>query len=585
MIDKSLFSLPGIKKILVSLMGFALLEAAAVFGIAWSLSSAITGLWYGNALQEQLPWIALFLLCFVGMQVERYFQDLLLDRYAFSQADTLRQSLMRAIFSVGSGIVQESGTGNTTALLLEGVEQVETYLRLVLKKMIHLAVIPLLLLIPIFVLDWISGIIVLVIFPFIILYLVILGRMAKERAAKQHRVFQLLSNHFIDTLRGIDTLKLFGVSDQQGRGIYQVSEKFRKATIKTLSVATLSSAVLDLFATFSVAAVAIMLGLRLLEGSIVLFPALTVLLLAPEYFKPLREFAADFHASLDGRNALASLQAMIESGKKDAAPSYAEANNTDAKEVLSLPSWNEDSVFAANRLSFSYDGFEALRAISFAVSGFAKVGIIGASGAGKSTFIHLLGGFNEASQGSVCINGQTFASLRQANWQEHVAYLPQNPYIFHATLRENITFYHPAATEAEIARAIEMVGLDALVAELPEGLDTRIGEGARALSGGQAQRVALARACLDSKRSILLFDEPTAHLDIETELELKQRMLPLMQDKLVFFATHRLHWMQDMDLILVMEKGSIIASGTFEELRAHSSEFASLVSELRGGAA
>jgi ATP-binding cassette subfamily C protein CydD len=254
-----------------------------------------------------------------------------------------------------------------------------------------------------------------------------------------------------------------------------------------------------------------------------------------------------------------------------------------------LPLWSNDAELTARNLGFTYDGaheiFEALHAVSFEVSGFTKVGIIGASGAGKSTLINLLAGFSEPSAGILHVNGAPVCSLKRPDWQEQIALLPQNPYIFHATLRENLVFYHPEASDAEVQQAVAVVDLEDLIAELPQGLDTRIGEGARALSGGQAQRVALARVCLDTRRRILLFDEPTAHLDIETELELKQRMLALTQEKLVFFATHRLHWMQNMDLIWVLDGGTIVESGTFEELRARGGYFTSLVRQLEGGAA
>ena len=165
-----------------------------------------------------------------------------------------------------------------------------------------------------------------------------------------------------------------------------------------------------------------------------------------------------------------------------------------------------------------------------------------------------------------------------------MAYIPQDPYLFHATLRENLVFYCPDATDDEVARAVEVMGLEGLVDELPRGLDTRIGEGARPLSGGQAQRIALARAFLDRSRRILLFDEPTAHLDIETEMELKERMLPLMEGRLVFFATHRLHWVDDMDLVVVMEGGRVAELGAPEELRAGGGAFARLAAQLEGGA-
>jgi ATP-binding cassette subfamily C protein CydD len=317
-----------------------------------------------------------------------------------------------------------------------------------------------------------------------------------------------------------------------------------------------------------------MLGLRLLDGSLVLFPALTVLILAPEYFKAIREFASDYHASLDGRTALASIQKLIDK-TEDASLAQSEAQDLEPSAALSI---------TADKLSYSYDEYEALRDVSFEVAGPLKVGVIGVSGAGKSTLIDVLGGFATASEGSLVVGGAELTKDKLASWQNHLAYLPQDPYIFHATLRENISFYTPDATDEEISRAIQIVGLESLLEELPEGLDTRIGEGARPLSGGQAQRVALARICLDKKRQLLLFDEPTAHLDIETELELKERMLPLMEGKLVFFATHRLHWMQNMDLILVMEEGRVVESGSFDELKCNSSSFASLVSKLRGGA-
>lgn len=598
MIDKSLFSLSGIRGVLLLLVGFAALTAAAIFGQAWSLANALTNLWLGQALPDQFMWIAFFLAAFISVQLIAYLQDLILDRYAYMQADMLRQKLITTVFTKGPELVQASGTGNTTTMLLEGVEQVEIYLRLILQKIVRVIVIPSLLLIPAFILDWISGIILVLVFPFIILYMTILGKMASEKAAKQHRGFQILSNHFIDSLRGIDTLKFFGMSKKHGKNIFAVSEKYRKATIKTLRVATLSSAVLDLFSTLSLAAVAIMLGLRLLDGSLVLLPALTILVIAPEYFKPIREFASDFHASLDGRNALASILKMIGSSseklaltqeghldaslQKTASSALSKQTHGELSKEPCL-ALNKDTHLAVNDLCFSYNMHEVLHKVSFDLAGCTKVGIIGASGAGKSTLIKLLSGFSVADSGSIRVNGQEVLSLQQAAWQKQLAYLPQDPYIFHATLRENISFYCPDASDEEIARAVTVVGLQSLVDELSQGLETKIGEGERALSGGQAQRVALARICLDAGRSILLFDEPTAHLDIETELELKQRMLPLMQGRTVFFATHRLHWMHNMDTILVMDGGTIVESGTLEELRARKGYFSALALKMGGG--
>lgn len=577
MIDRSIFALPGIKGALAFLVAVAALRALAVVGQAWALATALVNLWYGGAVLDQAGWLALFLVCFVGRQALVTVQESYLERYADARADELRQDLLRTVFTEGGSVVQTHGTGTVATMVLEGVDQVETYIRLILPKTVGVVVVPFVLLVFIFPLDWVSGVIALVAFPFIILYMVILGHTAQDEAAKQHATFQVMSNHFIDSLRGIDTLKLFGRGKAHGTSIYEVSERFREATMKTLRVATLSSTVLDLFSTFSLAAVAIMLGFRLVDGTLVLFPALLVLILVPEYFKPVRDFASDYHASLDGKNALITIQQLIGQRDEDAAARAARANEA-------VPAWDADARLEVRDLGFSYPDAAVLHDVSFSVQGFRKVGIVGTSGAGKSTLVNLLGGFAAPTEGALVVNGEDAGTLGCEAWQKQVVYIPQNPYLFHATLRENIAFYAPDAAEDDIERAVRVMGLEDVVAELPDGLDTLIGEGARALSGGQAQRIALARALLDPSRRILLFDEPTAHLDIETELELKERMLPLMEGRLVFFATHRLHWTRDMDLVLVMEDGCIVEAGAPDALLARGGAFARLVSQMGGEA-
>ena len=257
-------------------------------------------LWEGAPLPDQAPLIVLFFLCFVGGQLVRYAQDSYLDRYAYARIDALRRELLQAVFGQGARIVQAQGTGSVTAMVLEGIDQVETYLRLILPKIVCVVVVPLIVLLCVFPVDWVSGSIMLVMYPVIVFYMGLIGATAKAAASLQHEEYQRLSNHFIDSMRGIDTLKLFGRGKRHGERIFEVSERFREATVKTLRIATLSGSVLDLISTLSLAAVAIMLGFRLVDGSIAFFPALFVLVLVPEYFKPIREFASDYHASLHG---------------------------------------------------------------------------------------------------------------------------------------------------------------------------------------------------------------------------------------------------------------------------------------------
>ncbi|MGM0341345.1 thiol reductant ABC exporter subunit CydD [Enterococcus sp. AZ007] len=567
MIDKKLLQLPGIKKILMLLAGSAVLQAIFIIGQAYGLSMTITHLWNGEGVSNQFNWILLFFVSFALRHLMTYVREQVLEEYAYQQAKDLRSQLLRKIFRLGPQVVQKQGTGSVVTTALDGINQVEEYLHLILPKMLNMMIIPWILLVAIFLLDWESGVVLLIVFPLIIIFMIILGYAAQSKADKQYKVFQLLSNHFIDSLRGIDTLKFFGISKQYSKSIFTTSERFRKATMSTLKIAILSTFALDFFTTLSVAVVAVLLGLRLINEVIFLFPALTVLILAPEYFLPIRDFSSDYHATLDGKNAMDDVNQILKLPESQDA-------------ALQLPTWSADSRLDVSMRNNYADklGAEA----DFTVQGYKKIGIIGMSGSGKSTLINLLSGFLRPDEGQIRLNEQAMSAFDQPHWQEQLIYIPQNPYIFQRSVRENIAFYHPQATDEEIVKAIEVTGLTELVKELPDGLDTKLGEGARALSGGQAQRIALARAFLDQERKVLLFDEPTAHLDIETEVELKERMLPLMADHLVFFATHRLHWLEEMDYLLVMDHGRLVEQGTLEELKQKNGAFTTLSRALRG---
>ncbi|MEG0373476.1 MAG: thiol reductant ABC exporter subunit CydD [Enterococcus sp.] len=567
MIDKKLLQLPGIKKILGLLAGSAVLQAIFIIGQAFGLALTITHLWNGAKLERQVAWMALFFISFALRHLMTYLRERVLEEYAYQQAKTLRSQLLQKIFRLGPQVVQKQGTGSLVTTTLDGINQVEEYLHLILPKMLNMMIIPWILLVAVFVLDWKSGVVLLVVFPLIIIFMIILGYAAQSKADKQYKSFQLLSNHFIDSLRGIDTLKFFGISKQYSKSIFTTSERFRKATMSTLKVAILSTFALDFFTTLSVAVVAVLLGLRLINETIFLFPALTVLILAPEYFLPIRDFSSDYHATLDGKNAMDDVQQILDLEETQ-------------DEVLDLATWSADSQLAVH-LTHHYE--EKLgAAVDFNVKGYQKIGVIGMSGSGKSTLINLLSGFLRPDESQIQLDNQPLKAFNQPKWQEQLIYIPQNPYIFQRSVRENIAFYHPDASEEEILQAVAVTGLTELLAELPEGLETILGEGARTLSGGQAQRIALARAFLDQERKILLFDEPTAHLDIETEVELKERMLPLMENRLVFFATHRLHWLAEMDYLLVMDHGQLVEQGTLEELKQKNGAFTKLSQALRG---
>ncbi|MBA2795702.1 thiol reductant ABC exporter subunit CydD [Streptococcus porcinus] len=555
MLDKAVMRLSGIHKMLGLLAGLDFLQAIFIIGQAYFLSQAISGLWQGQSLSKQSLAILYFLLCYLARHLINFIKDEELDRFAAKHAQELRSQLLGKLFLLGPQIVQEEGSGNVITMALDGIALVENYLHLVLNKMMNLSVIPFIVLAFIFYMDSESGLILLLVYPLIIIFMIILGLAAKARADKQYASYQVLSNHFLDSLRGIDTLRFFGLSKRYAKSIYRTSESFRKATMSALRIGILSTFALDFFTTLSIAIVAVMLGLRLINEQILLFPALTVLILAPEYFIPIRDFSSDYHATLDGKNAFSAVQRIL--------------NRPESKqEQLLINEWTDKSCLSLDNIKLSYDGKDFMSIPHLELSGIKKVALVGMSGSGKSTLVNLLSGFLAPDSGNFQLDRQNLLNLDQEAWRKQLIYIPQTPYVFEMSLRDNIAFYTPEASLEDIQEAIKVVGLEELVAELPKGLDTRIGNGARPLSGGQAQRIALARAFLDKERRVLLFDEPTAHLDLETEIELKARMLPLMANRLVIFATHRLHWLKDMDHIIVLDHGQVVEAGSYSDLIA-----------------
>ena len=452
---------------------------------------------------------------------------------------------------------------------LDGVDEVRQYIKLIYSKVLTMMIVPVLIFVGMLFLSWTSAVILLVMYPLIVLFMIILGHAAQDRAIKQFGNFQVLSNNFIDSLRGIDTLKYLGLSKRYSKSIFNLSEGFRKKTMAVLKVAMLSTFALDFFTTLSIAIIAVFLGFDLMNGKIALFPALGILILAPDYFLPIRDFAGDFHATLNGKNAFKRINELI---------NLPEEKTND----LPLKTWSAQDQLKIKNLKFTYQKGTEIGPVSLQVQGFKKIGIIGMSGSGKTSLINLLSGFLTPDQAQIELQGQKTTTMNIPAWQRQMTYIPQEPYVFTKSLRENIAFYNPQASDDEIKQAIHIMGLDALLNDLPNGLDTVIGRGKRVLSGGQSQRIALARAFLDPKRKIMIFDEPTAHLDIETEIDLKKRMMPLMQNKLVFFATHRLHWLKEMDYILVMDHGQLVEQGSYEQLQKNQGYFCKLMAGMRG---
>ncbi|MGE7825319.1 thiol reductant ABC exporter subunit CydD [Paenibacillus sp. NPDC093718] len=624
---KDLLGYKGAKTVFFLVAVCTLAQSMAILLQAKWLAEAVSALFAGSTLQEQGETISLFLLAFLARHGISAVQQGIAQRFAEETGTSLRKQLLNELFRNGPSFVRSEGTGNVVTLVLEGIGKFRKYAELTIPRMMGAGITPALVWLYVFMTDRISGIILLVTMPILIVFLILVGLAARKQTERQLESYRMLSNHFVDSLRGLTTLKFLGQSRKHSESIQQVSEGYRAATMRTLRVAFLSSFALDFFTMLSVASVAVNLGLRLINGSLELLPALLILILAPEYFLPVRMVGADFHATLDGKQAGEAMQSMIREGRKgrsesedSTGPVAAEGSVNDAgpfepteafetsaagtmertptgltfkiQNNFSDPSrrpqppfrWEKGSVLELSGIGLRHEklGPASLENVSFRIPGQRKIGIVGESGAGKSTLIELLGGFMVPTSGAMALNGVRLEDWNRPEWRSEVTYMPQQPYLFGATLEENVRFYAPEASRAQVEAAVEAAGLSELVKSLPGGLAEMIGGGGRALSGGQAQRVALARALLGGRR-VLLLDEPTAHLDIETEYELKETMLSLFQDKWVFLATHRLHWMQDMDYILVLHQGRVAETGSHEELMALQGVYYGLITSQMEG--
>jgi ATP-binding cassette subfamily C protein CydD len=566
---KDLFGFKGVKPVFAMTAVLTLVQSVSIILLATWLAEVVSALFAGQPLQEQFGKMALFLFAFLVRQLCNVAMQRLAYGFAETTGTDLRQQVMAKLFQLGPRFAKTEGTGNLVTLVLDGISQFRTYVELIIPRMMGTAITPVLIVVYIFMKDQASAVILIVTMPILIAFMILIGLATKKHTEKQFESYRKLSNHFVDSLRGLETLKFLGRSRSHSDSIEQVSDRYRSATMKTLRMAFLSSFALDFFTMLSVASVAVSLGLRLINGEMILETALVVLILAPEYFLPVRMVGSDYHATLKGKEAGQAMQSIIAQ----------EMNTAEAsRDVSQGYQWTPESILTLSGISVQHevDGPHSLNDVTFEVSGMQKIGIIGESGAGKSTLIDVLGGFLHPNAGTCTLDGQRLDSLQAQGWRKETSYIPQHPYIFNMSLADNVRFYAPEASDERVLEAVTAAGLRDFVASLPSGLHEMIGNGGRQLSGGQEQRVALARAFLND-RSIILLDEPTAHLDIETEYEIKATMRSLFQDKLVFLATHRLHWMPDMDVIVVMDQGRVAEVGTHEQLVAKQGVYYSLI--------
>ncbi len=617
----------GVRRDLAWAVGLGLLTGVVLVVQARVLSQVVGGVFLGGqSLVGVAPLLFLWTLLSLARAGSTWGSEVAAQRAAGRVKSDLRERLAAHVLALGPAYTRGERSGELVNTAVEGVEALDAYFSQYLPQLALAVLVPLTMLAFILPLDLISGLVLLLTAPLVPLFMILIGNLADTLTRRQWRSLSRLSSHFLDVLQGLTTLKLLGRSRDQIRTIAQVSDRFRQTTLGVLRVAFLSALVMELVTTLSTAVVAVEIGLRLLYGRLSFEQAFFVLILAPDFYLPLRLLGTRFHAGLAGTAAARRIFEILDAqgvspvSAPSAAPSGRVQGQPDfenpevgfkvppspqpplslwtplARAALPFPSKGEGdaSPFPEREggqgvrlgagpvrfddVHYAYDGGQrpALNGLSFQIEPGRKVALVGPSGAGKSTVAQLLLRFVEPDRGAITVAGRPLRNWAAPAWRAQVAWVPQHPYLFHATVAENIRLARPDAGLDAVVQAAEKAQAATFIQALPQGYDTLIGERGARLSGGQAQRIALARAFLKDA-PLLILDEATSNLDPEVEAALHEAVGRLLAGRTALIITHRLSTAYRADQIVVLADGRAVESGTHATLMRQDSLYRRLV--------
>ncbi|MFC9485422.1 thiol reductant ABC exporter subunit CydD [Streptomyces hydrogenans] len=511
---------------LVAVVVLGLAGAALVIAQAMLIAEIVVGAFQKGLSVSDLTTPLLLL---AGVAVARglvsWLTELAAHRASAAVKSELRGRLLDRATALGPGWLGGQRTGSLIALATRGVDALDDYFARYLPQLGLAVVVPLAVLARIVTEDWVSAAIIVVTLPLIPVFMILIGWYTQARMDRQWKLLSRLSGHFLDVVAGLPTLKVFGRAKAQAASIRAITADYRRATMRTLRIAFLSSFALELLSTLSVALVAVTIGMRLVHGTLDLYTGLVILVLAPEAYLPLRQVGAQFHAAAEGLAAAEEIFEVLETPVRGGG-------------TRAVPA---DARLELDRVTVRHPGRAepSLDAASLTVEPGETVALVGPSGAGKSTLLDVVLGFTEPETGgAVRVGGVDLAELDLAAWRERIAWVPQRPYLFAGTIAENVRLARPEAGDDQVRAALREAGADSFVDALPEGAATVLGEDGAGLSAGQRQRLALARAFL-ADRPLLLLDEPTAALDGETEAGIVDAVRRLAHGRTVLLVVHR----------------------------------------------
>lgn len=484
----------------------------------------------------------------------------------------VRQRILSSLLALGPIYIRGQQTGELVNVLVEGVENLEPYFAKFLPQLFTAVIVPVVVLTSVVPLDGTTTIILLVTAPLIPIFMILIGRSAEQVNKRQWETLSRLSAHFLDVLQGLTVLKVFGRSIEQIKVIDRMSNQFRDKTLSVLKVAFLSALVLELVATISTALVAVTIGLKLLYFKMDFSQAFFLLLLAPEFYLPLRQLGAHFHAGMAGTAAADRIFAILSLPQRQ----------DKARHKNSFPQ-QEQVEIAFENVHYAYQEGKrpALRGLTFEMKPGETVALVGASGSGKSTVASLLLTFMQPDKGDIFVNGICLSDIRAEDWLAQVAFVPQEPHLFYRSVADNIRLGREDATMQEVIKAAKNAGAHEFILSLPEGYETLVGEGGHGLSGGQGKRLAIARAFLQDA-PFLLLDEATAGLDPQNEAVIEEALARLMKKRTVLIIAHRLTTVYQADWIVVLNEGQDVESGRHDTLMKDRGLYSQLVMAFRG---
>ncbi|MCL4506629.1 MAG: thiol reductant ABC exporter subunit CydD [Chloroflexi bacterium] len=515
----------------------------------------------------------------------------------------LRRRLTTHLLRLGPAYTQNQRSGELTVTATKGVDALDAFFRDFLPAVGAAIIIPLAILAAVLPIDTLTFAVLLVTAPLIPLFMALIGAAAGGLARRQFAQMRRLGAHFLDVMQGLVTLKLFNRSQAQTRSIARVTDQFRQATMRVLRVSFLSAFMLEMLSTLSIAIVAVEIGVRLLNGGIAFEQALFLLVIAPEFYLPLRALGARFHAATESGAAADEIyrvldtpvhRVLLPSSKQvrlervpaegDAEPLLGSSKPPSTGAVSDQAAIPTSMHIRCDDVHYAYAGGArpALNGLTLEIPAGQKTALVGASGSGKSTLAALLLRFIDPQQGALTVDGVNIAALDVERWRARVAWAPQSPYLFNASVAQNIRMGNADAGMPQVIRAAQAAGAHEFISRLPQGYDMPCGERGMRFSGGQIQRIAIARAFLKDA-PLLILDEATANLDAESERVIQAALRELLKGRTALVIAHRLNTVMDADRIVVLAHGRAVEQGAHRELLARNGEYGQLIRAFAGG--